>query len=109
MSEVITTAVIGFISTIVGYIAGNRKSNAEANALEIENVKEVISVYTSAINDLKAEIKELKELIIQSELIFLSTTSTTPYIAEPSWLSHNPIILNISLRDLAPETLIASR
>ena len=53
-------------------------------------------------------IKELKELIIQSELIFLSTTSSTPYIAEPSWLSHNPIILNISLRDLAPETLIAS-
>jgi predicted RNase H-like nuclease (RuvC/YqgF family) len=63
MSEVITTAVIGFISTIVGYIAGNRKSSAEANALEIENVKEVISVYTSAINDLKGEIKELKELV----------------------------------------------
>jgi hypothetical protein len=63
MNEVITTAVIGFISTIVGYIAGNRKSNAEANALEIENVKEVISVYTTAINDLKAEIKELKELV----------------------------------------------
>jgi predicted RNase H-like nuclease (RuvC/YqgF family) len=31
--------------------------------LEIENVKEVISVYTSAINDLKVEIKELKELV----------------------------------------------
>jgi hypothetical protein len=63
MSEVITTAVIGFISTIVGYIAGNRKTNAEANRLEIENVKEVISVYTMAINDLKTEIKELKEQV----------------------------------------------
>lgn len=63
MSEVITTAVIGFISTIVGYIAGNRKTKAEANRLEIENVKEVISVYTTAINDLKVEIKELKELV----------------------------------------------
>jgi predicted RNase H-like nuclease (RuvC/YqgF family) len=63
MNEVITTAVIGFISTIVGYIAGNRKSRAEANALEIENVKEVISVYTMAINDLKTEIKELKEQV----------------------------------------------
>jgi predicted RNase H-like nuclease (RuvC/YqgF family) len=61
MSEVITTAVIGFISTIVGYIAGNRKTKAEANRLEIDNVKEVISVYTSAINDLKLEVKELKE------------------------------------------------
>jgi predicted RNase H-like nuclease (RuvC/YqgF family) len=61
MNEVITTAVIGFISTIVGYIAGNRKTKAEANRIEIDNVKEVISVYTSAINDLKLEVKELKE------------------------------------------------
>ena len=60
MNEVITTAVIGFISTIVGYVAGNKKSKAEATHLEIENVKEVISVYTMAINDLKAEVKELK-------------------------------------------------
>ena len=60
MNEVITTAAIGFISTIVGYIAGNRKTKAEATHLEIENVKEVISVYTMAINDLKAEVKELK-------------------------------------------------
>ena len=58
---------------------------------------------------IKVEIaKELKELIVQSELIFLSTTSSTPYITELSWLSHNPIILNISLRDLAPEVLISS-
>ncbi len=60
MNEVITTGVIGFLSTIVGYIVGNRKTKAEANRLEIENVKEVISVYTNAINDLKAEVKELK-------------------------------------------------
>ena len=61
MNDVITTAIIGFISTIVGYIAGNRKTKAEANRLEIENVKEVISVYTMAINDLKGEVKELKQ------------------------------------------------
>jgi len=63
MNEVITTAVIGFISTIVGYIAGDKKSRAEANKLEIENVREVISVYTMAINDLKAKVKELKEQV----------------------------------------------
>lgn len=58
---------------------------------------------------IKVEItKELEELITESELIFLSTTSSTPYITESSWLSHNPIILNISLRDLAPEILIVS-
>ena len=52
--------------------------------------------------------KSLEELIKESELIFLSTTTSEPYITELSWLSHNPIILNISLRDLAPETLISS-
>jgi len=68
MNEVITTAVIGVLSTIAGYVAGNRKSRAEANALEIENVKEVISVYTMAINDLKAEVKELKEQVEKYQL-----------------------------------------
>lgn len=52
--------------------------------------------------------KDLKELITESELIFLSTTSSSPYINELSWFNHNPIVLNISLRDISPEILIAS-
>lgn len=52
--------------------------------------------------------EELKELIIKSKLIFLSTTSSVPYISESPWFTHNPIILNISLRDLAPEVLVGS-
>ena len=51
---------------------------------------------------------KLKELITKSKLIFLSTTSSVPYITELSWVAHNPIILNISLRDIAPEVLIVS-
>lgn len=61
MNDVIITAVIGFISTAIGYIAGNRKSRAEATKIEIENVKEVISVYVETINDLKEEVRELKD------------------------------------------------
>lgn len=53
-------------------------------------------------------VQKLKELITQSRLIFLSTTTSVPYITELSWLIHNPIILNISLRDLSPEVLINS-
>ena len=45
MSEVITTAIIGFISTIVGYIAGNRKSQAETDKIVLDNVKIVLDVY----------------------------------------------------------------
>jgi len=87
MNEVITTAVIGFISTIVGYVAGNKKSKAEATHLEIENVKDVISVYTRAINDLKAEVKELKAQLekyqlhiekLETELYSFRTQMNTP-------------------------------
>lgn len=53
-------------------------------------------------------VKELKSLVIESELIFLATTASSPYILEKSWLNHNPIVLNISLRDISPDILIAS-
>lgn len=61
MNEVITTAIIGFISTLVGYVVGSRKSKAEAASVEIQNVKDVISVYISTINDLKKEVEELRD------------------------------------------------
>lgn len=61
MNEVILTGLITFISTLVGYKVGSRKNKAEANKIEIENVKEVISVYVDTINDLKSEVKDLKD------------------------------------------------
>jgi 2,3-diaminopropionate biosynthesis protein SbnB len=58
---------------------------------------------------IKVEIVDkLQDLIMTSELIFLATTTAEPYIIESAWFKHNPVILNISLRDLAPEILIAS-
>jgi N-[(2S)-2-amino-2-carboxyethyl]-L-glutamate dehydrogenase len=71
-----------------------------------KRLQEKIHKINSTINVALAQ--NLEELITQSSLIFLSTTSSTPYISELSWFAHNPIVLNISLRDLAPEILIAS-
>lgn len=53
-------------------------------------------------------VKELRELIVSSNLIFLSTTAAEPYIKDLTWLSHNPVILNVSLRDIGPEIIIYS-
>lgn len=61
MNEIVFTGFITFLSTIVGYKVGSRKNKAEANKIEIENVKEVISVYVDTINDLKNEVKDLKD------------------------------------------------
>ena len=34
--------------------------------------------------------------------------STEPHVRDLSWFEHNPLVLHVSLRDLAPEILLAS-
>lgn len=52
--------------------------------------------------------KDLESLITNSDVIFLSTISKEPYIKDSKLFKHRPLVLNISLRDLAPEILLAS-
>ena len=61
--DMITTGVITLITTFLGYWFGSRKTNAETDKIVIENVKEILGVYSSTINDLKVEIRELKTKI----------------------------------------------
>ncbi|MCX4803088.1 2,3-diaminopropionate biosynthesis protein SbnB [Streptomyces sp. NPDC058682] len=49
-----------------------------------------------------------EELIRESDLVVFATVAGTPYVHEVSWFAHNPLVLNVSLRDLAPEILLAS-
>jgi hypothetical protein len=64
MDTIITAAFFSFISTIIGYFVGIRKNNAEISNIEIKNIKEVITIYTETIQELKNEVGELKEEII---------------------------------------------
>jgi ornithine cyclodeaminase len=43
-----------------------------------------------------------------SDVVVLATVAGTPHITDPALLSHNPLVLNISLRDLAPEIILGS-
>jgi predicted RNase H-like nuclease (RuvC/YqgF family) len=61
--DIILTALLTFIGTLAGYVFGNRKTNAETDRIVIENVKEILSVYSQTIADLKQEISELKDKI----------------------------------------------
>jgi N-[(2S)-2-amino-2-carboxyethyl]-L-glutamate dehydrogenase len=47
-------------------------------------------------------------LIRSSDLIVFATTAATPHIHDPSWFAQNPLVLHVSLRDLAPEIVLAS-
>jgi N-[(2S)-2-amino-2-carboxyethyl]-L-glutamate dehydrogenase len=49
-----------------------------------------------------------EELIRSSDLVVFATVAAQPHISDLSWFAHNPVVLHISLRDLAPQILLAS-
>lgn len=49
----------------------------------------------------------IEELIGDSDLIVFATVAGEPHVHEPRWFAHNPVVLHISLRDLAPEVLLS--
>jgi ornithine cyclodeaminase len=48
------------------------------------------------------------ELIRSSDLVVFATVAAEPHIREVSWFDHNPVVLHVSLRDLAPQILLGS-
>jgi N-[(2S)-2-amino-2-carboxyethyl]-L-glutamate dehydrogenase len=49
-----------------------------------------------------------EELIRSSDLVVFATVAGEPHITDLSWFERNPLVLHVSLRDLAPEILLAS-
>ncbi|MFG3107080.1 2,3-diaminopropionate biosynthesis protein SbnB [Streptomyces tendae] len=56
----------------------------------------------SAVTDLEAAVR-------RSDLLVLATTAATPWLTDPEWLRPGQCVLNVSLRDLAPEVILAAR
>lgn len=109
--------VIGIIGT--GNISGHFVESIINERWEIEQIilydtnNKAAVKFKEEIQNLNSNIKidiqdDLNTLIINSEMIFLSTTSQVPYIRDFSLFKSNTIVLHISLRDLAPEILTAS-
>jgi predicted RNase H-like nuclease (RuvC/YqgF family) len=61
--EYMIQAVLTLVGTLAGYFWGSRKNNAETDSIVIQNVKEILEVYSQAIQSLKQEISELKDKI----------------------------------------------
>ncbi|MFD3698886.1 2,3-diaminopropionate biosynthesis protein SbnB [Streptomyces sp. NPDC058646] len=49
-----------------------------------------------------------EELIRSSDLLVFATVAGRPHVTDPAWFDHNPLVLHVSLRDLAPEILLTS-
>ncbi|MCX5402025.1 2,3-diaminopropionate biosynthesis protein SbnB [Streptomyces sp. NBC_00102] len=52
--------------------------------------------------------RSAEELVRQSDLIVFATVADRPHVDEPSWFGHNPVVLHVSLRDLAPQVLLGA-
>lgn len=51
---------------------------------------------------------DIGELVRSCDLVVFATLSRRPYVQDVSWFAHSPLVLHISLRDLAPEIVLAS-
>jgi 2,3-diaminopropionate biosynthesis protein SbnB len=51
---------------------------------------------------------EPETLIRNSDVIVFATVASRPHITEPSWFAHGPLVLHLSLRDLAPEIILSA-
>ncbi|MEU0050348.1 2,3-diaminopropionate biosynthesis protein SbnB [Streptomyces sp. NPDC006309] len=49
-----------------------------------------------------------EDLVRSSDLVVFATVAGRPHVTAPGWFRHNPLVLHVSLRDLAPEVLLAS-
>ncbi|MBB3081878.1 2,3-diaminopropionate biosynthesis protein SbnB [Geodermatophilus sabuli] len=47
-----------------------------------------------------------EQLIRASDLVVFATVAGQPHVTDPSWFDHHPVVLHVSLRDLAPEVLL---
>jgi len=54
-------------------------------------------------------VTDVEDLVRACDLIVFTTTASTPHIADTALFAHNPLVLHISLRDLAPEILMKSQ
>jgi N-[(2S)-2-amino-2-carboxyethyl]-L-glutamate dehydrogenase len=51
---------------------------------------------------------DAERLIRSSDMVVFATVAAEPHVGDPSWFEHNPLVLHVSLRDLAPEIILGS-
>jgi len=52
---------------------------------------------------------DLEQLVRTCDVILFTTVAGAPHVTDPALFEHNPLVLHLSLRDLAPEIILASQ
>jgi N-[(2S)-2-amino-2-carboxyethyl]-L-glutamate dehydrogenase len=108
---------VGFIGAgliaryIHGYLAGTgwRFEQVGVHDLSAESAAGYRTYLEQSGVDSWVTVHETAEgLVRASDLVVFATVAGEPHVHEPSWFAHNPLVLHVSLRDLAPEVILAS-
>ncbi|MGW9498231.1 2,3-diaminopropionate biosynthesis protein SbnB [Streptomyces prasinus] len=67
-----------------------------------------LSAQTPEDTDVRA-VDSVDEAFLDCDLVILTTIAGEPHLHDPRLLAHNPVVLHLSLRDLAPELVLASQ
>jgi 2,3-diaminopropionate biosynthesis protein SbnB len=51
---------------------------------------------------------DAEQLIRSSDMVVFATIAGEPHVSDRSWFEHNPLVLHVSLRDLAPQIVLSS-
>src|SRR5512139_266972 len=102
---------VGLIARYIHtYLAGNGFDFDELGIFDLSaEHAEGFRGYLERAQQGKVVIHETAEgLIRSSDLIVFATVAGEPHVHDPAWFDHNPLVLNISLRDLSPEIILSS-
>ncbi|TGB13259.1 2,3-diaminopropionate biosynthesis protein SbnB [Streptomyces sp. MZ04] len=102
-----------------GLIARHIFQHLVGNGWEFDEISvfDVSAEYAAAFRDYLARsspgtrlvVRESPEELVRSaDLLVLATVAATPHLTDPEWFAHGPVVLHISLRDLAPEVILAA-
>ncbi|WKX69499.1 2,3-diaminopropionate biosynthesis protein SbnB [Streptomyces sp. XD-27] len=79
------------------YDLSREHSEGFAGYLERSGAPGTVTVHESA-----------EALIRSSDLVVFATVAGEPHVEDPAWFDHHPLVLHVSLRDLAPEVVLAA-
>jgi len=51
---------------------------------------------------------DVGDLIRASDVVVFATVAASPHVHDLTWFEHNPLVLHVSLRDLAPDIILSS-
>ena len=111
----VTPRRVGFVGA--GFIARYIHTYLAANGLEFDaagvfdlNPESAAGFAGYLTRSQSAEVTRydrVEQLIEASDLVVFATVAGEPHVLDPGLFAHNPLVLHVSLRDLAPEVIAA--